>query len=156
MFYNMEYRKAVGEGSKDGMKRWISKKQMREILRAYSIRNTEFEPIEGVEYFYRSKYIKGYTILFSKEEYSGNAVIVSHTDSSGRRTFLDYWQKHSDGTFQFRFRNLWNQPFSDVEYIKELELRNKKLEDEGQKLKNMLKTANETIEKLKSKISFMK
>ena len=64
---------------------------------------------------------------------------------------MDYWQKHSDGTFQFRFRNLWNQPFSDVEYIKELELRNKKLEDEGAKevIRHLLHSCDTVVRELK-------
>lgn len=108
-------------------KKWITKAEIAKILSVYSIRKNEFEPIGDSGHFYQSKIVKGYTISISQEileakDYSEKTgrIVVSHTQHNGKKTFNDIWQRDQDGTLQFRFRNLWNQPFSDSDYIQEL------------------------------------
>lgn len=44
-----------------------------------------------------------------------------------QKNFYDIWEREKNGTLQFRFRNLWNQPTSDIAYIEELEKHNAQL-----------------------------
>ena len=110
------------------MRKWITKKEIDKILKTYSIRKDEFLPVEGKEHFYQSQLVKGYTITITEEieqgkDYSEKTgrIIVTHTKWNGRKTFNDIWERRKDGTLQFRFRNPWNQPTSDIAYVQELE-----------------------------------
>ena len=112
----------------------VTKKEIDKILKTYSIRKDEFMPVEGKECFYQSQLVKGYTLTISEEVEQGKIfsektgrLIITHTQWNGRKTYNDIWERRPGGNLQFRFRNLWNQPVSDIEYIRELEERNKLL-----------------------------
>lgn len=70
---------------------------------------------------------------------STKRIIVTHTQDNGKRTYIDVWERDKNNNLHFCFRNLWKQPFSDAEYIKELEHQIKELKDAGFKLQEELK-----------------
>lgn len=124
-------------------RKWITKKDIADIIRAYSVRTDEFEQVGNEGYFFKSNYTKGYTISLGPEIQDGNIktgrIVVSHTKNGGKRTFQDIWEHDSDNRLQFIFRNPWNEPFSDHDYIKDLEAQILELKRYGQKLKEQLK-----------------
>lgn len=123
------------------MKKWILKKEIVKILETYSIRKDEFQQMGEMEYCYVSSYVKGYMVTLSEELYSDTKtgrIIVFHTQSNGKRTFQDVWERDRDGNLQFRFRNPWNLPLSDADYIKDLEEQNERLKVEGKILQKEL------------------
>ncbi len=65
---------------------------------------------------------------------------MSHTQSNGKRTYVDVWERDRNDNLQFRFRNLWNQPLSDADYIKDLKKENEQLIQAGRKLQEQLAT----------------
>ena len=126
-------------------KKWITKLDITKILKTYSIRKDEFQPVGNQEYFFQSQIIKGYTIKISQETIDSpdyfrktGRIIVSHAQSNGKRTYVDVWERDQNGDLQFRFRNLWNQPLSDADYIKDLEEKNEQLRHAGRKLQKQL------------------
>lgn len=122
------------------MKKWITKKEISEVLQNYSNRKDEFEQC-GEDYSYQSKYIKGYMITLEEELQGGEKtgrVIVFHTDTTGKRTFNDIWER-KEGKIKFLYRNPWNMPCSDIYYIKDLEKENEQLRQSGRELQNQLK-----------------
>lgn len=128
-------------------KKWITKSEILKLLKTYSIRKDEFLPVGETGYFFQSQIIKGYTIKLSQETIDApdyykktGRIIVSHAQSNGKRTYVDVWERDQNGDLQFRFRNLWNQPLSDADYIKELEEKNDQLLQAGRKLQDQLST----------------
>lgn len=119
-------------------KKWITKSEILRILKEYSTRYDEFEQIGTEEHFFKSKYVKGYTISIQPEIQHRNEktgrVVVSHTQSGGKRTFCDIWKRDSNGKLQFMFRNPWDKPFTDCDYIKDLEEQIIELKEFVQKL----------------------
>ena len=129
------------------MKKWITKSEISKLLKTYSVRKDEFQPVGESGYFFQSKMIKGYTIKISQETIDAldyfrktGRIIVSHTQSNGKRTYVDVWERDRNDNLQFRFRNLWNQQLSDADYIKELEEKNDQLLQAGRKLQDQLST----------------
>lgn len=133
-------------------KKWITQAEINKILKTYSIQKDEFIPVKDTKYFYQSQLVKGYTISISEETKDGEnysektgRILVSHSQWNGRKTYNDIWERTKNGTLQFKFRNLWNQPISDVWYIKELEHQVEKLTEAGRNLQEQLKaTENNT------------
>lgn len=128
-------------------KKWIAKSEILKLLKTYSIRKDEFKPVGESEYFFQSQVVNGYTINISQETIDApdyfrktGRIIVSHTQSNGKRTYVDVWERDRNDNLQFRFRNLWNQPLSDADYIKELEEKNDQLLQAGRKLQDQLFT----------------
>lgn len=126
-------------------KKWITKAEITKILKTYSIRKDEFEPVGSIDYFYQSRLVKGYTISVEPEKHEApdyyhetGRIIVSHTQYNGKKTFNDIWERDRDGKMQFRFRNLWNQPIFDAECIQDLEEENKRLLLAGRDLQKRL------------------
>jgi len=124
-------------------KKWITKKETTDILRSYNIRTDEFEQAGTDEYFFKSKYIRGYTISIQSETQYGDVntgrIVVSHTRSNGKRTFLDVWERNAENKLQFVFRNPWNRPLTDYEYIKDLENQISEMKETRQKLESKAK-----------------
>lgn len=127
------------------MKKWITKFEISKLLKTYSIRKDEFQPVKESGYFFQSQIIKGYTLTISQETINApnyfkktGRIIVSHTQFNGKRTYVDIWERDRNGDLQFCFRNLWNQPLSDADYIKELEEKNDQLQQAGRKLQDQL------------------
>lgn len=120
-------------------KKWITKTEIKELLKVYSLRNEEFR--EVAEYAYMNKYIKGYMISI-QEEFAGHEktgrILVLHTQQDGRKTVNDIWERDVSGKLQFRFRNPWNSPTADLDYIKDLENRVEELRQAGIRLKKQL------------------
>lgn len=127
------------------MKKWILKKEITAILNMYSIRKDEFEAIEkeGFEYYYKSKFTRGYYIHISQEIEKGGKdicdietgrIIVTHIKANGKITYNDIWERDKEGKLEFLFRNPWNQPFSDGEYIKDLKEDVEKMREQYRKL----------------------
>lgn len=108
----------------DKNKKWIKKAEITKILNTYAITKGEFEQVSNINYCYQSKLVKGYMIKLSEEqndvEKTGR-IIVTHTQSNGKKTYVDVWERNQNNELQFCFRNLWNQPLSDQEHIKSLE-----------------------------------
>lgn len=128
-------------------KKWITKSEILKLLKTYSIRKDEFQPVGESGYFFQSQIIKGYTIKITQETIEApdyfrktGRIIVSHTQSNGKRTYVDVWERDRNDNLQFHFRNLWNQPLSDADYIKELEEKNDQLLQAGRKLQDQLST----------------
>lgn len=142
------------------MKKWILKKEITEILNTYSVRRDEFEAIkkEGFEYYYKSKFARGYYIHISEEIEKGGKdirdiatgrIIVTHTKANGRITYNDIWDRDKEGKLEFRFRNPWDQPFSDAEYIRNLEEDIEKMREQYHKLTDDTEYKELKREKLK-------
>ena len=102
----------------------ISKTVINQILGCYSVRSKEFEPLEGINGAYKSRYVKDYLIKIKPEmigqEETGR-IIAIHTDGKGKRTFIDVWEKDRDGGYFWKFRNQANVPLSDAESFRDLE-----------------------------------
>jgi len=132
------------------MRKWITKAEITKILNIYGIRQNEFEPIEKLDYCYKNRYTKGYIITILEEENYGEKtgrILVSHSRGDGKRTYNDIWERGKNGNLQFCFRNLWNQPFSDSEYIKDLEEQIQQLKAAGQKLQEQLNSQKQIVSK---------
>lgn len=130
------------------MKKWITKSETAKIINTYSIRKDEFEQVSNINYCYQSKLIKGYMITLSEEENNiekTGRIIVTHTQDNGKRTYTDVWERNKDNNLQFRFRDLWNQPLSDAEYIKDLEQQLEELRQAGIKLQSQLQENHKLI-----------
>lgn len=128
------------------MKKWITKKEVTKILDAYSVRKDEFEQVREQDYFYQSRILKGYTITLSEEKQEGKnisiktgRIIVTHARTNGKKTFQDIWERDKNNQLQFIFRNPWNMPFTDVEFIRDLEEKNRQLMQAGSNLQEQLK-----------------
>lgn len=125
-----------------GIRKWITKKEITDILRAYSVRTDEFEPFGDEGYSYINKYIRGYILSIDQEFLHGiektGRIIVSHSRTNGKRTFRDIWQRDSEGKIQFIFRNPWDKPFTDYDYIKDLEAQISELKEYGLNLRSQL------------------
>lgn len=121
------------------VKKWITRAEIKELLKVYSVRTEEFR--EVTEYTFLNKYIKGYMISI-QEEFCGHEntgrILVFHTQQGGKKTINDIWQRDKGGKLQFRFRNPQNCPVSDLDYIKDLEERNEELLQAGIQLKRQL------------------
>lgn len=119
-------------------KNWITKKDISDIIKAYSVRTNEFEQVGNEGYFFKSNYTKDYTISLGPEIQYGNIktgrIVVSHTKNGGKRTFQDIWERDPDDRLQFVFRNPWDKPFADYDYIKNLEAQILGLKESGHKL----------------------
>lgn len=123
-------------------KKWITKKEVSDIIKSYSVRTNEFEQVGDNGYFFKSNYAKGYTISLEPEIQHGDIktgrIVVSHTQNGGKRTFQDIWERDPDSRLQFLFRNPWDRPFADHEYIRELEAQILELKEAGRKLQEQL------------------
>ncbi|MCM1235878.1 MAG: hypothetical protein NC489_37785 [Ruminococcus flavefaciens] len=129
-------------------KAWITKSEITKILKTYSIRPDEFQPIDRspYSYSYQSQYAKGYVISIRAEELKAEhyheetgRILVSHTQQDGRKTFMDVWEHDKNNKLEFKFRNLWNQPLSDADYVKQIEQDNAELNKAGLELQQALK-----------------
>ena len=130
------------------MKKWITQTEVAKIINTYSIRKDEFVPVSNINYCYKSKLIKGYMITLSEEQNNiekTERIIVTHTQDNGKRTYTDVWERNKDNNLQFRFRDLWNQPLSDAEYIKDLERQIEELRQAGIKLQSQLQENHKLI-----------
>lgn len=130
------------------MKNWITQTEVTKIINIYSIRKNEFEQVSNINYCYQSKLIKGYMITLSEEQNNiekTRRIIVTHTQDNGKRTYTDVWERNKDNNLQFRFRDLWNQPLSDAEYIKDLERQIEELRQAGIKLQSQLQENHKLI-----------
>ena len=121
----------------------ITRAEIKKILDTYSIRKDEFVPTQ-IDCCYQSSLIKGYLITISRDRETGR-IIVSHSQDDGRRTYTDIWEYCSTGGLQFRFRNLWNQPSSDADYIKDLEEQVVELKQAGRMLQAQLQENQKLI-----------
>lgn len=124
------------------MKKWILKSEVNKILKTYSVQKDEFEPWGNIEYTYMSNAVNGYMISIEQEKIrvegdtdrETGRIIVSHTKQNGRKTYQDVWERDKNDKLQFCFRNLWNQPSVDLDYLKDLEKENEALKQAGRKL----------------------
>lgn len=125
-------------------KKWITQADAKKIINTYSIRIDEFKQVSNINYCYTSTLVKGYMITLSEEENNvekTGRIIVTHTRDNGKRTYVDIWGRAKDDrNLCFLFRNLWNQPTSDLEYIKDLERQIEELKQAGKELKAQLNT----------------
>lgn len=94
-----------------GKRKWITKAEVREILKMYSIRQDEFVEIDKMEYYYKSKFAKGYVIAIKPEEIKGKDIVeqtkrilVQHCKSNGDITHTDFWERNKEEKLQFLFR----------------------------------------------------
>lgn len=141
------------------VKKWITKKEIADLLKAYSVQADEFERMKTEGYFFKSKYARGYTISLEPEVQHGSTktgrIVASHTKNGGKRTFKDIWERDSDNKLQFMFRNPWNQPFTDRDYIRDLEAKIHELES-YQKLINNTNQSQDTLVTLHQEIESLK
>ena len=123
----------------------IKKKIIDKILNAYSIRPGEFEPVNGAEGYYKSKftatgYIIGIEWEFDGMEYTGR-ILAHHADSRGKRVFNDVWEKDGSGVYIWMYRNPASVPLSDAEALKDLQEQLETMRTAAQSLKNNIETA---------------
>ena len=130
-------------------KKWITKKEIAQILKTYSIRKDEFEQVSDINYCYQSKIVNGYIITLSEEQsdhnYNTGRITVIHTQDNGKRTYIDVWRRDKNNNLCFLCRNLWNQPLSDAEYIKDLEREVQQLRQAGLELQTQLQENQKLI-----------
>lgn len=148
-----------------GTRKWITKKEIADVLKTYSTRTNEFEPFGNEGYSFKNKFLKGYILSIDQEFLHGNEktgrIIVSHSRSNGKRTFRDVWQRDSEGKLQFAFRNPWDKSFTDYEYIKDLEDQISELKEYGLKLQERSEKCPgssplETTEPLKQELTILR
>lgn len=140
------------------MKKWILKSEVTKILKTYSIQKDEFKPWGSQENVYMSSIIKGYMITIEEEKImvegdtdrKTGRIIVSHTQQNGRKTYQDIWERDKENKLQFCFRNLWNQPSIDIDYLKDLEKENEELKRAGRKLQEENARLKKQIQAYKS------
>lgn len=133
------------------MKKWITKAEIAQILEVYSVRRNEFVQDPDIDYWYRNKRIKGYILSIEKsDEKPSKQIVVVHTRDDGKRTYKDIWERDNSGRFQFRFRNLWNQPLADIDYVRELEEENRLLRESEYLCKKQIDTLKKECRELKS------
>lgn len=83
----------------------------------------------------------GYMISIIPEEerrenghrYTGR-ILVSHSQQNGKKVHIDLWDRDREGTLYFKLRNLPGQPFSDPDYIRDLESQISILQNAGAEL----------------------
>lgn len=125
-----------------GIKKWITKKEIADILKTYSVRTDEFEPFGDEGCSFKNKYLRGYVLSIEQEFLNGiektGRIVVSHSRTNGKHTFRDIWQRDLEGNLQFVFRNPWDKPFTDYDYIKDLEAQISELKEYGLKLQAQL------------------
>lgn len=122
----------------------IKKGIINKILDAYSLRRGEFEPVDGAEGHYKSRfpginYYIGIEWEFDGAEYTGR-ILARHADSTGKRTFTDTWEKDSTGAFIWMYRNPTSVPLSDREAIKDLQRELDAVKTAARSLKNDVET----------------
>lgn len=133
-----------------GKRKWITKKEVEEILKMYSVRPNEFYSLTDKKLLYKSNFVRGYYLEILKEtligrdiiEHTGR-IIVAHSKWSGQRTYTDVWVRDNEGKLQFCSRNLPDEPISDVEFINDLKKENEQLREVRRKLKEQLTKVNE-------------
>lgn len=111
-------------------KKLITKAEITQIVKTYSLRKDEFSPVQGLENSFMSSLAKGYMITIAPEEDTQGAtgrILVTHSQWNGRRTFVDIWDRDKNEKLIFRFRNLSDHLPSDREYIHDLEQQNEEL-----------------------------
>ena len=135
-------------------KKWITQKEVSDLLKTYSIRTDEFERLGNDDYFFQSKYVKGYALSLEPETQYGTErtgrIIVSHTKDGGKRTFQDIWEYDQNNKLQFVFRNPWNKPFADYDYIHDLESQIAELREDCQKLQTQLVNQPKSVNDIKN------
>ena len=143
----------MGEGVSMAIRKWATKKEIESLIKTYSIRPDEIEPFGDEGYSFKSKLARGYVISIKPEVQHGNVetgrIIISHTKSNGKRTFQDVWERDSGGNLQFAFRNPWDKPFADYDYIRETKDRNTELENTVHEIKQQLKKYQKLINNTK-------
>lgn len=83
-------------------KKWITKAEISKILKTYSIRKDEFQPVEESGNLFQSNLVTGYTVQIEQETLKGeitvkaNRILVTHIQSDGRKTYVDIWE-HDQG-----------------------------------------------------------
>lgn len=101
-------------------KKWLTKAELDKLIKTYSVRSDEFKEVSQINYCYQSNLIKGYMLKIAPEPYS-DRILVTHTQSNGKRFYVDVWQRDKNQKLQFMCRNLQNQPISDAQVIKDLQ-----------------------------------
>lgn len=96
----------------------LKQSEIEKILNTYSVRKDEFKEVSPNSHSYQSTLVSGYLVTLSVD--SDERILVSHTQDGGKRTFVDVWERTEIGLL-FKFRNPWNLPLSDADYIKDLE-----------------------------------
>ena len=131
-------------------KKWITKKEIEEILKMYSVRTNEFRTLTEKRLLYKSNFAKGYYLEILEETLTGRDIVehtgrilVVHSKWCGQRTYTDIWERDKEGNLQFCFRNLLDEPVSDAEFIRDLQKENEQLKEAGRNLKEQLSKVNE-------------
>lgn len=131
-----------------GKRKWITKAEVREILKTYSIRKDEFVEIDKIEYYYKSKFAKGYVIAIKPEEIKGKDIVeqtkrilVQHCKSNGEITHTDFWERNKEEKLQFLFRQDKAELPDSAAYVNDLREEIKRLQ---RKNKNLLQQFSDT------------
>lgn len=124
----------------------LNKSEIQQILKNYSVLAGEFTEVS--QFSFQSQTIKGYMISLSVDAYG--RIIASHTQDNGKRTYVDVWER-TDGKLSFKYRNLWNQPLSDVEAIRDLEKQVTELTAAGRDMQEYIKTLEQKVADLESR-----
>jgi len=126
--------------------KWITKAEIKEILKMYSVRPDEFEHIEKLECHYKSKYAKGYVIAINPEELKGKNVteqtgriLVQHCTSSGDIMHTDIWERTRDGNkMQFLCRQEKGNLPDSAAYVNDLREELERLQRKNKDLQQLL------------------
>jgi len=127
-------------------RKWITKAEIKEILKMYSVRTDEFEHIEKLEYHYKSKYAKGYVIAINPEELKGKNVteqtgriLVQHCTPSGDIMHTDIWERTRDGNkLQFLCRQEKGNLPDSAAYVNDLREELEQLQRKNKDLQQLL------------------
>lgn len=130
-------------------KKWITKAEIQKILKDYSVRPNEFEPIEKLENHYRSKYAKGYIIAIKPEEISGKdrieqtgRILVQHCKPNGTVMYTDFWERNKENKIEFCFRQKGIEPPDSAWYVQDLREKLERLQKKNKDLQQQLLESN--------------
>lgn len=116
-----------------GNKKWITKTDIKKILKDYSIRSDEFEPVQKFENHYKSKLARGYVIAIEPEEIKEKDIIkgediieqtgrilVRHCKANGNVVYTDIWERTKENKLQFCCRQKEAELPDNAMYVQDL------------------------------------
>ncbi len=144
-----------------GNKKWITKADIKKILKDYSTRPDEFEPIQKFENHYKSKFARGHVIAIEPEEIKEKDIIkgeditsqtgkilVRHCKTNGNVIFTDIWERTKENKMQFCYRQKEAELPDNAAYVQNLKeeieylrKKNKELQQKFSDIANKAKIA---------------
>ena len=134
------------------------KKEEQQIICTYELYKQKIIPYgDSADHMYKITTVrksgdKSLGLITISAEYTDNhdypRILVAHSDAKGKRTFIDVWDRHVDGTIYWKYRNPINVPISDRDYIEALKTKLSQAEGKisilQRKYENIIETQSTT------------